>query len=238
MSDAAPATAPRLDDYLDVYVAPSKVFERRRDGKFGQALVVLWVLFVLIFFGTRPAMAPIMDAEMNKGMEAAAKRNPAMTPEQMEQFKAVGAKFGMVIVIVLMPIGTLILGLGIFIATKLIGASLSYAQTTTIAVFAFFPRLIDAIVGAVQALLLDETKLTSRFAVSLGAGRFLDPATSSPLLVGLLGRVDVFTIWVTVLIGIGIKVMARTTAQKAAMGAVIVWLLGSLPAIWQAFSQR
>lgn len=237
MSNAAPATASRLDDYLDVYVAPAKLFERRRDGKFGQALIVLWVLSVILFFATKPAMAPIMDAEMAKGMAAAQKRNPNLTPEQMEQGKAIGAKFVMITVIVLVPIAALVLGLGTWIGTKLIGVSLSYAQTTTIAVFSFFPRLVDGIAGAVQALLLDETRLTSRYAVSLGAGRFLDSATTNPILFGLLGRLDVFTLWVTVLIGIGIKVMGRTTASKAALGAAIIWLFGAIPAIWQAMSQ-
>jgi len=37
MSDAAPS---RWDDYLDVYVAPSRLFERRSDGKFGHAMLV------------------------------------------------------------------------------------------------------------------------------------------------------------------------------------------------------
>jgi energy-converting hydrogenase Eha subunit A len=44
----------------------------------------------------------------------------------------------------------------------------------------------------------------------------------------------VFTIWVTALIAIGIKIMARATTAQAVGGAVLVWLVGALPALLQA----
>jgi len=229
MSDATPS---RIDDYLDVFVAPSKLFERRSDGKFGQALVVLVVLVAILFFATKSAMAPIMDAEMAKGMAA----NPNLTPEQIEGMKKFGGMAFGASLIVGTPIAVLLLGLVIFLVAKMVGQGMSYAQGATVATFSMFPRMVDSIVSAVQALLMDESQLTSRYSVSLGLGRFLE-STTNPVLLALIGRLDVFTIWVTILVAIGLKVMAKATAAQAAIGAVIVWFVGALPTVLGALRQ-
>jgi hypothetical protein len=230
MSDATPS---RVDDYLDVFVSPSKLFERRSDGKFGQALVVLVVLVAILFFATRSAMAPIMDAEMAKGMAA----NPNLTPEQIEGMKKFGGIAFGASLIVGTPIAVLLLGLVIFLVAKLVGQGISYAQGATIATFSMFPRLVDSIVSAVQALLMDESQLTSRYSVSLGLGRLMESSTANPVLLAIVGRLDVFTVWVTILIAIGLKVMARATGAQAAIGAVIIWFVGALPTVLGALRQ-
>jgi hypothetical protein len=43
--------------------------------------------------------------------------------------------------------------------------------------------------------------------------------------------VDVFTIWVTVLLAIGLHVVARIPKQQAAIAAAITWLVGAVPGI-------
>lgn len=232
MSDAAPS---RLDDYIDVFVSPATLYARRSDGKFGQALLVLVVLFAILFFATKSAMAPIMDAEFTKGMAGALKANPNMTPDQIATAKKFGTTLAPVFVVIGTPIAIFLLGVVILLAAKVVGGSVSYAQAATIATFAYFPRIFDFIAGAVQALLMDESKLTSRLSVSLGVGRFMDPATTNGYVAALLGRVDVFTIWSTILIAIGIKVMAKVSPAQAAGAAVIVWFLGAIPVLYQAF---
>jgi len=67
--------------------------------------------------------------------------------------------------------------------------------------------------------------------LSLGVGRFLDPDTVSPLLLAVVGRIDVITIWITALIAIGLCVTGRIPMRKAAIAAAIVWCVGALPLI-------
>jgi hypothetical protein len=231
----APTPASRWEDYLDIFIAPAQLFRRRTDGKFGQALLVYMVLAVVLFFGTRSAMQPIMDAEVARGMAAALKANPSLTPEQIEKGRAFASSFTAVFVVVGIPITLLVLGAVVWVAAKAAGGTVSYAQGATIATFAMFPKIPEGIAGAVQALLMDEGSLTSRFSVSLGLGRFLDPATSNGMLLALLGRVDLFTLWITVLIGIGLKIVAKLSTAQAAGGAALVWAIGALPTVWQAF---
>lgn len=225
MSEATPS---RWDDYLDVFVSPSRLFERRSDGKFGHAMLVFIIAAAVLYFATRTAMQPIMDAEFERGMAA----NPNLTPEQMEAGRKFAGIAGGIFVVVGTPILMLLLGGVIWIATRVVGKSVNYAQGATIATFAMFPRLVDSVVSAVQALLMDEASLNSRYKVSLGIGRFLNP--DNGVLLALVGRLDVFTIWVTVLIAIGIKVMTKATAGQAVASAVLVWLVGALPMLLQA----
>lgn len=225
MSDVAPS---RWDDYLDVFVAPSRLFERRSDGKFAQAMLVFIVAAAVLYFATRTAMEPIMNAEFERGMAA----NPNLTPEQMEagrKFAGIGAA---IFILAGTPILMLLMGGVIWIAARVVGKSLTYSQGATIATFAMFPRLVDSVVSAVQALLMDEASLNSRYKVSLGVGRFLDP--DSGMLIALAGRLDIFTLWITALIAIGIKVMTKASTGQAVAAAILVWLVGALPAVLQA----
>ena len=81
---------------------------------------------------------------------------------------------------------------------------------------------------------MDPAALTGRFQLSLGLGRFLDPDSASPILLALLGRVDLFSIWVTVLLAIGLSVTGRIPRSRAAMAAALVWVLGGLPQLMGA----
>ncbi|MGH7483765.1 MAG: hypothetical protein ACRELV_16575, partial [Longimicrobiales bacterium] len=47
-AEAEPAG--RADDYVDIYLSPREVFERRRDGRFGQALLILIVASIVIYY--------------------------------------------------------------------------------------------------------------------------------------------------------------------------------------------
>ena len=227
MSDATPS---RWDDYLDVYVAPGRLFERRSDGKFGHAMLVFVIAAAVLYFATRTAMEPIMSAEFERGMAA----NPNLTPEQMEAGRKFAGIAGGIFVLVGTPIMMLLLGGIIWIVSRVLGRPLGYSQGAAIATFAMFPRLVESVVSAVQALLMDEQDLNSRYKVSLGVGRFLDHETANPVVLALLGRIDVFTLWVTILIAIGIKVMGRTSTGQAVAGAALVWLVGAIPMLLQA----
>jgi hypothetical protein len=122
----------------------------------------------------------------------------------------------------------------VWVAARIVGGTVSYAQGTTIATFAMFPKLLDSVSGALQALFMDEQTLNSRFSVSLGVGRFFDADTASATLLAIVGRVDLFTIWTTVLVALGLKVMAKASTAQAAAAAAIVWIVGGLPTVVQA----
>ncbi|MEO7217483.1 MAG: hypothetical protein ABI026_04765, partial [Gemmatimonadaceae bacterium] len=51
------------EDFIDIFVSPSEVFERRRDSGFFVALLVFTALSLVIYLVGRSVLQPIFDAE-------------------------------------------------------------------------------------------------------------------------------------------------------------------------------
>ncbi len=239
--DAAPAPikpASRWEDFIDIFYAPSSVYERRAHSGFGIPMLVVTVIVGLIALANMGVMQPIMDAEFTRGMAQAMKKNPQLTPEMMEKGRAFGEAFAKVGAFVITPIAMFVTGLVLWIVGKLFDSKQTLAAALMVASYAFVPRILENILNGVQGLLMDPASLDGRYRVSLGLGRFLDPNTASPMLLALLGRVDVFTIWVTVLLAIGLAVTGKIPRSKAALAAVIVWIVGALPQVLSAAQAR
>ena len=50
----------------------------------------------------------------------------------------------------------------------------------------------------------------------------------------LLARIDLFTIWCTILLGIGLAVIGKIPRSKAMTAAFIVWILATVFPLYQA----
>jgi hypothetical protein len=132
------------------------------------------------------------------------------------------------------PISLLVLGLATWGVGKLFGGTLSYGTGLTIACYSWVPRVIAGILVDIQGLVTDTSKLTSQYQLSLSPARFLDPASTSPALLALLGRVDLFTLWTTVLLAIGLVAAGKVAKDKQVLAGATMWAVGSLPALLQA----
>jgi hypothetical protein len=118
-------------------------------------------------------------------------------------------------------------GIGLLLTSKLIDAGLKFGTATMVAAWAFVPRVVGGVITAVQLRFLQPESLDGFYRLSLGPARFMDPETASPLLLGIAGRFDLFILWTTVLIGIGVSVVARVSRSSGMIAAFGVWLLGS-----------
>lgn len=227
-----PATsASWWEDFIDIFYAPAQVFARRENSGFGIPMLVVTLLVALIAIANSGVMQPIMDAEFTRATAAAMKKNPQVTAEMMAKGRVFGeviAKYG---AFVFVPVGIFLTGLVLWVVGKFFDAKQTLAAAIMVASFAFVPRIVEGVLNGVQGLLLDPATLNGRFRISLGLGRFLDPDTASPVMLALLGRVDVFTIWVTVLLAIGLAVTGKIPRSRAAIAGVLVWVIGALPAL-------
>lgn len=241
--DSAPESVPppppaaAWEDYLDIFYAPKRVFARRINGKFLVPLLFLTALMVAFYFSNQSLLAPIADAEWDRQAAAMMKQNPNVTAEQMAKGRELTEKFGVVLVAFGVPIIICLIGVTLWLVGKLVESTQTLRSAFVVATFAYFPRIIEQIVSGVQGLLLDPTTFNSRYSVSLGLGRFFDPDTVSPVLLAIVGRLDVFTIWVTVLLGIGLMVTGTIPAARAAVAVAIVWVLGAVPGLLGALRQ-
>src|SRR5262249_31701992 len=96
-----------------------------------------------------------------------------------------------------------------------------------VAMYAWIPRVVGLLVVLVLAMLMDPGKMNSYYAPSLSLARFLDPDAMSPKMMALAARIDVFVIWQTVLLGIGLSVTGKIPRGKAFVAAAVTWLVGT-----------
>lgn len=222
------------EDFIDILYAPSHVFARRQNGSFLIPMFVVTMLLGTLFFLNSGAMQPIMDAEFNRGMAVAMRNNPQMNPEMIERSRVFATRIGQVFIFIFLPITILMVGASLWLIGKIFEAKQTFKAALVVAAYAYVPRVLEAVVNGVQALVLDPAQLNGRFRLSLGPGRFIDPDTASPLLLAIVGRMDVFTIWITVLLAIGLSVTGKIPRGRAAVAAALIWMLGALPLIFQA----
>ena len=235
----SPAAKPASvwEDFIDIFYAPSTVFQRREHSGFFLPMLVVTILTGVLFIVNSGILAPIMDAEMGRAVAGMQKQGATVSEEQISQMRRMGETFGKIGAFIFMPVGIFFTGLALWLCGKFVDSKQTFGQGLMVAAYSFMPRIIEAVVTAVQGLLLDTSAMNGRFRISLGLGRFLDPDTASPVLVALLGRVDVFTIWITVLLAIGLAVTGKIPRGRAAIAAALVWIAGALPQVLSAARQ-
>lgn len=217
------------EDFLDIFYAPSSVFARREHGSFWIPMLVVTLLLGILVFVNSGVNDPMMEAEMARGMARA--DDPRVTEEAMAQMRGVTATIGKITAVISTPFVILFVALATWVAAKLIGAKQTWHAALVVAAYSYVPRVLEAVLTGVLGLFVDPAHLDGAYRMRLGFGWFLDPDTTSPLMIALLGRIDVFTIWITVLLAIGVAVTGRVDRGRAILAGVIIWVLGGLPAI-------
>jgi hypothetical protein len=235
ITTSAPKKASIWEDFIDIFVSPSEVFARREDAGFFLPMVVLVVVMLVLYFGTRSLFQPMVDAEVARQIAAAVRAHPeaagrmqATAARSTGPFATIG---GVAALVIGVPIKILITGVVLWLVGKLFASKQTVGAAFMVATFAVFPKILDWVVKGLQAALMDPAKLNSGHAVDLSVARLLNPDTTSRLLVALGGRVDLFIIWGAVLLAIGLSVTGKISRGRAAIAAVIVWLLGALPGV-------
>jgi Yip1-like protein len=229
-----PGRAGLWEDFVDIFYTPSSVFARRADGKFGMPLLLLVVVGTVLIFLTKNATSAIMDAEFARQSAAAMRKNPNMTAEQMASGRGIFETFAPIFFAIGLTISVFGTGFVLWLVGKLFDAKESVTAAFMIATYSEVPRLVQIITNAAQGLIMSPESLNSMNAVGFNLARFMDPDKASPVMIALASRVDLFTIWVTVLLAIGLHVVGKIPKQQAGIAAGITWLVGALPTLFGA----
>lgn len=215
------------EDYLEIFYAPSRVFARR-GSRWGGPLLVLVIVSALVIFGTFSLLRPLYEAD---GQRAMATQLKDLTAEQRSQAEQMSGKFALlapVTMIAFHAILPLLLGIVLWLVGKMLGAVQQLGSALMVGAFSYFPRALAWPLFALQAALLPEDRLRGFASVSFGPARFFDPGTTSVPVMALLSRLDIFVLWTTVLLALGLKVTGKLSTEKAVIAGVIMWLLGTL----------
>ena len=238
-----PVTAPAepqaslWEDFIDIFTSPSQVFRRRQNSGFGMPLLVLVVLFAILIYGTKGLVQPVLDADIARQGAAMMKAHPEITAEQLQKNREFGEKLGPIFIIIFIPISAMLTGLVLWLVGKIFDSKQTASQGLMVATYAFFPKVLAFVAAALIAYFSNPERLNGMSRLTVGFGSFLDPDKASPVLMALLTRVDVFTIWETALLAIGLQVTGKVTKSNAYLAAAIVWFIGALPGIIGALRQ-
>jgi hypothetical protein len=219
------------EDFIDIFTSPSQVIRRRQNSGFGMPLLVLVVLFAILVFGTKGLVQPVLDAEMARQGAAMLKAHPELTAEQLQKNREIGEKLGPIFIIIFLAISPMITGLVLWLVGKIFDSKQTASQAMMVATYAFFPKVLSFVAAALIAYFSSPDRLNGMSRLTVGLGAFLDPDKAAPVLLALLSRLDVFTLWETALLAIGLYVTGKVTKSNAYLAAAIIWVIGALPGI-------
>jgi hypothetical protein len=189
----------------------------------------------IIFYATFNTLEPIYAAEFTRATAKTLAKNPQITQDILDKQRAIGesiTRYGIAVVIL---VTMFILGVFTWFVGKIVGSKQTFQAALVVAAWSYMPRVLGAVIGGVQGLLMDPAKLTSQLSISLSPARFMDPDATNAVLYQTLGRLDLITIWVTVLLAIGVYVTGKVTKERAVVFGILIWIIGSLPALRQAY---
>ena len=220
-----------FDDVIEIFIHPANVFRRRAHSSVWPPLLFVALVIGIISFATFNTLAPAFEAEFTRGMQKQMANNPQMTQEMADKSRDIALTFGKYIAPVGLIVVMFVIGVFTWIVAKMMGATLGFQQALVIAAWSYFPRIIGAIIAGIQGLVLDTSNFTSTMSFSLSPARFMDPATANPVLMQVANRFDLITIWVTILLAIGVYVIGKLPKEKAIVFGIVMFVLGALPAI-------
>jgi len=234
MTESISATQPLKEpsfweDLIDIYLQPVAVFRRAERRSVWPPMLFVALSVGLIFFATFNTLQPVFEAEFTRNMAKTTAANPQMTPEMLAKGRDIGLAVTRYGITVVMLVTMFLIGTVTWLLGKMVGARTTFHAALVVAAWAYMPRVLGAVLAGVQGLVLDPSKLTSQLALSIGPARFFDPDTTNPLLYQVLGRFDLITLWVTVLLAIGVYATGNITKTRAVVFGVLIWVIGSLP---------
>ena len=114
----APPGAGLWEEFIDIFYQPSQVFERRRGGQFGLALLLLVVMMGILYFALNNGIAPIIEAEVAKQAAAIAEQNPSMSAEQLSGTRSAMEKFAAFGAVLFIPVGVFLAAVVLWLVAK------------------------------------------------------------------------------------------------------------------------
>jgi hypothetical protein len=235
VAPSKPTESSFWEDVIDIFYQPAEVFRRRQNRSVWPPMLFVAISIGVIFFATFNTLEPLFAAEFTRQTAKVLAKNPQITQEMMDKQRSIGEAFTRYGIGVVVLVTMFILGVVAWLVGKLVGSKQTFQAALVVAAWSYMPRVLGAVIGGVQGLLMDPAKLTGQMSISLSPARFMDPDTSNPLLFQLMGRFDLITIWVTILLAIGLYVTGKVSKDRAAVFGILIWIVGSLPALRTAY---
>jgi hypothetical protein len=211
---------------MNTFFAPSKTFtDIRRNASW-------WVPFLLISVFSISFFVMIDKKvgfeQVARTMLANNKTIQQLDPAQQEQAyarTAIGLKVGEYAAPIFILIYVLIIA-AVLMATFnfMMDAQVSFSQSLAIVMYGWLPGILSAILAMFALAFGDPEGFRMDNPIGTNPAHFMDPTSTPKFLYAMLTSVDVISLWIIVLIGIGFALNAkRKISTGAAVGTVAVW---------------
>ncbi len=160
-------------------------------------------------------------------------RASSMSADQMNQAVQQGAKIGGIITHVSGVLGPgifllILAGIGILILVPVFGAKANFKTVFSVTCYAYLPAVLGHLITIPVMIFGDPETFNIQTPMPSNPGFFLDPQTASKALYAFASSVDIFTIWLLIVLSIG---LSAASAYKVKTRSVFLIYFG----IWALY---
>lgn len=211
---------------VNTFFAPSKTFiDIRRNASWWVPLLLISIFSISFFVMIDKKVG---FEQVARNMLANNKAIQQLDPAQQEQAyarTAIGLKVGEYAAPVFILIYVLIIA-AVLMATFnfMMDAQVSFGQSMAIVMYGWLPGILSAILAMFALAFGDAEGFRMDNPIGTNPAHFMDPATTSKFLYAMLTSIDVISIWMIVLIGMGFALNAKKKISTgSAITVVAVW---------------
>jgi len=211
---------------VNTFIAPSKTFlDIRRNASW-------WVPFLLVCIFSISFFVMVDKKvgfdQVARTMFANSKAIQQLDPAQQEQAYSrtvVGFKvgeYGAPIFVLIYILITAAVLMGTF--NFMMDAQVSFSQSMAIVMYGWLPAIIGAILSIFALAFGDPEGFRMDNPIGTNPAHFMDPVSTPKFLYAMLTSVDLISLWIIVLIGMGFALNAkRKISTGSAIGTVAIW---------------
>jgi len=216
-----------ITNIVNVFIAPSKVFNSVKEFDWKKAIVPLLILAILGVISYFFIKDMLMDYQYEAGLEkiesmsrlSEEQKQVAISRMDSQMEGGVQSIIGWVASALGGPITVFFMALiALVVGNTLMGGSAKYGQLLNITAWAFMINILEMIVKIPLML----SKWTVEVYTGLGV---LGIGESGSFINSLLAGIDIFAIWRIILIAIGMGVIYNKKTQPYAVGMLIAWFV-------------
>jgi hypothetical protein len=211
---------------VNTFVAPSKTFtDIRRNASWWVPLLLISIFAIgfFVMIDKKVGFEQVARTMLanNKGIQQ-------LDPAQQEQAyarTAIGLKvgeYGAPIFILIYVLITAAVLMGTF--NFMMDAQVSFSQSMAIVMYGWLPGILSSILAIFALAFGDPEGFRMDNPIGTNPAHFMDPASTPKFLYAMLTSVDLISLWIVVLIGMGFALNAKKKISTgSAIGTVAAW---------------
>jgi len=221
--------------FLGVFISPGETFAdiaRRPDFLAPLILLMLTTIAVSETLLRRIGMERLVRMQIEHSSRAS-----SMTPAQMQQAVEQGVRIATILAhvgFVFLPVVLLIIAaICLAVTNAIFGGKITFRTAFSVACYADLVSVLASLIAIVMIIFGDVEHFNPQNPVPTNPGFFLNPAETPRALLSLAGSFDIFSLWIIVLLGIGLSEAAglkvkTTSVTLTLFGLWLAWVLAKV----------